>query len=698
MAYIGRSVDIGMFEKQVLTADSSTTTFTLTFAVGSANSLMVVYGGVLQEPGVAYSVSGGGQSIVFSEAPVTGTTTYIIYLGKQLTTPRAAGQETTKQTLTGDGTTTLFTLTDPPVVPAGIMVFVDGILQREGSGNNYVSGGSTINFNGAPDSGAEIDVYTLVKEKVSIDTVADGSITRAKMASTFPYWDAQGNFGIGLPSSTILNAYRTEIDTGASSSASNPLALTARNTAGQVKRMYFQASVLDSTPVYTLATGAVGTDPAIAFAPSGSEAIRITNTGNFGIGTTAPSQKLEVAGNIYVNTSGNPYLQIKTSGAGNNPYIRMQADTNYWDIQSTFSNANDELFFMYNGSTKLSIDPTTGNIAQTGSVASSGVNLYIRNTTDTGGDNTRYAGIQFQIGSDIGTAAIQAYRTNSATDYSTALTFLTKGAGAPATNPTEKMRITAAGEVLIGYTNAGSGGKLVVNGITYQNQTANGTSGTPVVSGGYLIGPNDPNIYAGIRALNSYLSSNASQLAFYVTNTSGSAYEAGRFDKDGNLIAGGAGSGSLGRITTRADSGTPLAVANEAVSGTLVAFMGNGSGNRGSITHNGTTVAYNTSSDYRLKNTIVPMTDALAKVAQLKPVTYKWNSNNSNGEGFIAHELQTIVPECVTGEKDAVDSKGDPVYQGVDTSFLVATLTAAIQELKAIVDAQAVEIAALKAK
>jgi len=105
MAYIGRSVEIGMFEKQVITADSSTTTFTLSFAVGSANSLLVVYGGVIQEPAVAYSVSGGGQQIVFSEAPATGTTTYIIYLGKQLTTPRAAGQETTKQTFAGDGST-----------------------------------------------------------------------------------------------------------------------------------------------------------------------------------------------------------------------------------------------------------------------------------------------------------------------------------------------------------------------------------------------------------------------------------------------------------------------------------------------------------------------------------------------------------------------------------------------------------------
>jgi len=181
MAYIGRDITWGVFEKQVLTPDSSTTTFTLTYAAGSANSLLVVYSGVIQEPGVAYSLSGGGASIAFSEAPATGATLYIIYLGKQVSVPRTAGQETTKQAFTGDGTTTSFTLTDPPVVPAGVMVFVDGVLQREGSGNNFQSTGSTIVFSTAPDNGAEIDVYTLTKEKVSIDTVADGSITLAKL-------------------------------------------------------------------------------------------------------------------------------------------------------------------------------------------------------------------------------------------------------------------------------------------------------------------------------------------------------------------------------------------------------------------------------------------------------------------------------------------------------------------------------------
>jgi hypothetical protein len=106
----------------------------------------------------------------------------------------------------------------------------------------------------------------------------------------------------------------------------------------------------------------------------------------------------------------------------------------------------------------------------------------------------------------------------------------------------------------------------------------------------------------------------------------------------------------------------------------------------GYITTSGNTVSYATSSDYRLKENIAPMTGALATVSALKPVTYKWKVDGSSGQGFIAHELQAVVPECVTGEKDAVDEEGKPIYQGIDTSFLVATLTAAIQELKAEVD------------
>jgi len=106
----------------------------------------------------------------------------------------------------------------------------------------------------------------------------------------------------------------------------------------------------------------------------------------------------------------------------------------------------------------------------------------------------------------------------------------------------------------------------------------------------------------------------------------------------------------------------------------------------GFVSTTNTSTAYNTSSDYRLKENIAPMTGALANVARLKPVTYKWKSTGSDGEGFIAHELAEVCPHAVTNEKDAVDENGNPKYQAIDTSFLVATLTAAIQELKAELD------------
>ena len=118
----------------------------------------------------------------------------------------------------------------------------------------------------------------------------------------------------------------------------------------------------------------------------------------------------------------------------------------------------------------------------------------------------------------------------------------------------------------------------------------------------------------------------------------------------------------------------------------------------GSISVTTTATAYNTSSDYRLKENVQPMVGALDKIALLNPVTYNWKSDGSDGQGFIAHELQAIVPDCVSGEKDAVDDEGNPKHQGVDTSFLVATLVKGMQEQQAIIAALTARIAALEAK
>ena len=74
MAYIGREPRYGAFEKQNLTADGSTTTFSLNYAVGSSSSILVSVAGVAQEPEVAYNIAAGGHSTVFTEAPIPGDT------------------------------------------------------------------------------------------------------------------------------------------------------------------------------------------------------------------------------------------------------------------------------------------------------------------------------------------------------------------------------------------------------------------------------------------------------------------------------------------------------------------------------------------------------------------------------------------------------------------------------------------------
>jgi hypothetical protein len=129
--------------------------------------------------------------------------------------------------------------------------------------------------------------------------------------------------------------------------------------------------------------------------------------------------------------------------------------------------------------------------------------------------------------------------------------------------------------------------------------------------------------------------------------------------------------------------------------GQLHAFYRNAVG-VGNISVTASSTAYVTSSDYRLKENVQPMTGALAKVAALNPVTYTWKATGEDSQGFIAHELQAVVPDAVTGEKDEVDADGNPVYQGIDTSFLVATLTAAIQEQQALITSLTARIAALE--
>ena len=403
----------------------------------------------------------------------------------------------------------------------------------------------------------------------------------------------------------------------------------------------------------------------IAFTEGGTEVMRINSSGDVGIGTASPVSKIDLTSLsdavFSLTASGTRRYQLKTLTSGGAFTIfddsvsteRLRIDTSGNLGIGTSSPAH-----------KLDVNGGTSRVAQ----GTTGTAYTL--ITNTGGD--LYMGVDRSTGGGLFTGTL-AYSSAIGNGASTALHF--------ATSNTVRTTITSGGKFGIGTTNP-SGDFTVSNG------GANGFEINPTEGSGASTKINSFN-----RSSSVYTTLQFDVLDFRVA-TGSSATERMRIDSSGNLFV---GKTSLDTATNGFQvgvNGTELSVSRaddrcalfnrNGSDGTLI-FMLRSGGVVGSISVTGSTTAYNTSSDYRLKNTIAPMTGALAKVAQLKPVTYKWNVDGSSGQGFIAHELQAVVPDAVTGEKDAVDKEGKPVYQGVDVSFLVATLTAAIQEQQAII-------------
>jgi hypothetical protein len=217
-----------------------------------------------------------------------------------------------------------------------------------------------------------------------------------------------------------------------------------------------------------------------------------------------------------------------------------------------------------------------------------------------------------------------------------------------------------------------------------------------------------PGTYTQIRMGGNLVLGANSLTAFFTNNT-----ERMRIASDGKIAMGTSTTGgwpSDAFFESRASSGWAVSAYNTSASsaGAFLARIDNTSRSLqefyysttyvGKITTNGSTTTYGSASDYRLKDNVVAMTGALQKVALLKPVTYTWKNSGINDNGFIAHELAEVLPNAVNGTKDAVDDNGNPVYQTVDTSFLVATLTAAIQEQQTIINDLKARVTALEAK
>ena len=203
MAYIGREPLYGAFEKQSLTADSSTTTFTLNYQVGSSSSILVSVAGVVQEPETGYNLTGGGTSIVFSAAPTTGDTVFVMFLGiardvgqflnsgiitaqtaetsvadgdqilvydvsasalRKMTKANFSPSVTltyTTRTATGDGSTATVTVTSGTAVD-NVIVYVNGLVQQPTA--DYTISGTTLTFGTAPAASDKIVIRELPRQ------------------------------------------------------------------------------------------------------------------------------------------------------------------------------------------------------------------------------------------------------------------------------------------------------------------------------------------------------------------------------------------------------------------------------------------------------------------------------------------------------------------------------------------------------
>ena len=238
---------------------------------------------------------------------------------------------------------------------------------------------------------------------------------------------------------------------------------------------------------------------------------------------------------------------------------------------------------------------------------------------------------------------------------------------------TERMRIDASGNVGIGTSNPSTALHINRSGaVDAALLLSNATASTAITQSA------DGNLYC--------LNFGANSLIFG-TN----AAERLRIDASGNLLVGTTGGLLNERIRAEfaaGNTGITVSVASTAVQSHIAFYNG---AVVGSISTLGSATSYNTSSDYRLKEYVQPVADAISRLNALNPVNFAWKADGTRTDGFIAHEVQAVVPQAVTGEKDAVNEDGTPIYQSIDHSKLVPLLTAALQEALT-------RIAALEAK
>ena len=414
---------------------------------------------------------------------------------------------------------------------------------------------------------------------------------------------------------------------------------------------------------------------ALQIAVAASLAAVIDSDGNVGLGTTS-------TGSYPVSATARK-VQVEIKGA-----INTSNNTHQGQLALNCTNASAALHII-----RSENDQTNGR----------GIGQVIFSASD---------------GTDIHpVSSIQAARDDTGANNDTPgrLEFLTTADGA--NQPSERMVIDMAGNVAIGTSNANNRleiAKAAHYVVTNSGQARNGIhirgngGNENEYGGGISFGCNSTGA-AAIAALQGGSDADQVGLAFFThdsTSGSANAAERARFSSDGDFFLGtttvnpGINNyqtpGTMIRtaagdyIAVSREQGTPAFFNRDNNTGTVVSFRYNG-GERGTISTDGSVISVTGTSDYRLKENNVNISDGITRLKQLKPYRFNFKENPSKTlDGFFAHEVSTVVPEAVFGEKDAVSSedsedgslkKDSPIYQQLDNSKLVPLLVAAVKEL-----------------
>ena len=469
---------------------------------------------------------------------------------------------------------------------------------------------------------------------------------------------------IGIGNTTPSNYYSNKLVIDCGSASQDGLTIVSESTKDGM------VSFADGTSGSNRYSGFILYDHAdneFRIATNGSEKMRILSDGKVGIGTASPSSgaNITLSGQGFGTVGADSGSIAFGSNTAHQGRIYQDNATSHFFIENTYSSG--EIAFKTNSSERMRIDDL-GNVGI--GTTSPSTNLDI----SSGGDATinlkasgQSNGLQLSQLTSDGGSSISATNNNY-------LKF--------STNATERMRIDSSGNVGIGTSSPHSISNLHVAD-TYANE--------PMIR----IETSD----GGNKRLDLYVSGghgyitatqSAQDLNFatrtnliFKTNTSS---ERMRIDSSGDVLIGTTSfsSGSKGKQFENNNNAIAL---RSGCSVTTTAYHNefhNPNGAVGSIRTFGTSTSYVTSSDYRLKENVSYDFDATTRLKQLKPARFNFITDaDTIVDGFIAHEVSDIVPEAISGEKDAVKEDGTPDYQGIDQSKLVPLLVKTIQELEA---------------